>query len=508
MNRSFRDIPIRRKLTLVIMMTCGIGLLLAGALIVVYEWGSYRQHMIEDLSTLAQVIGDQSTAALAFDDPKTAAENLATLAGKPEITAAAIYAPDGTLFASYTRSDLGHALPAVRPKTTGAHFHNGRLEVYREIKQHRDSVGTIFLEASLDHMRAQLVRYVGIVASVIIVLMLATLLLSAGAQRAIADPILDLARVAQAVSERKDYSVRATRQGNDEIGRLIDTFNEMLVQIDESHNALQSANEALQREVAERQRAEASLAAHADMLELRNRELQEFAYVASHDLQEPLRAIQNFSERLRTKHAASLNEEAVDYLQRMQNAAGRMRVLIQDLLAFSRVTTQGKPFVSTDLNAIVENVVADLSNRLEESGGRIEIGKLPVIVADATQMRQLLQNLLGNALKFRREDEPSVVKVYSVETEEAGAVCLAVEDNGIGFDEKYCDRIFTPFQRLHNQRKYEGTGIGLAICRKIVERHGGGIVVRSAPGQGATFFITLPMSQTLPMSKATGAVST
>ncbi|HEX8237551.1 MAG TPA: PAS domain S-box protein [Abditibacteriaceae bacterium] len=258
-------------------------------------------------------------------------------------------------------------------------------------------------------------------------------------------------------------------------------------------------------DVTERKRLENALQAHTRKLEWSNRELQDFAYIASHDLQEPLRAIQAFGDRLMSRHGQALGDEGRDYLNRMQNAAGRMRTLIQNLLEYSRVTTKANPFKIINLEQVANATVSDLSQRVEESGGRIEIGALPTIEADASQMRQLLQNLIGNALKFRRADVAPVIRLHTVE----GWPCpdankgsageeqcrFVVEDNGIGFDEKYAERIFSPFERLHSQRQYEGTGIGLAICRKIVERHGGYITARAVPGQGAGFTITLPVRQ-------------
>ena len=253
----------------------------------------------------------------------------------------------------------------------------------------------------------------------------------------------------------------------------------------------------------ERKRAEDELRASAARLEQSNRELQDFASVASHDLQEPLRTIQAFGDRLKTKCAAELTDEGRDYLGRMQNAAGRMQTLINDLLTFSRVTTKTRPFTPVDLGAVAHEVLADLEVRLAEVGGRVEIAGLPTIDADPLQVRQLLQNLIGNALKFRRAEEPPVVRVSAeiVPSGEARAALtvpaaeacrLSVADNGIGFDPKYLDRIFTVFQRLHGRDKYEGNGVGLAVCRRIAERHGGSITAESAPGGGATFIVTLP----------------
>ena len=255
--------------------------------------------------------------------------------------------------------------------------------------------------------------------------------------------------------------------------------------------------------VVERQRASDEQSAFTAKLERSNRELQDFAYVASHDLQEPLRKIQAFGDRLEAKCGDRVGEQGRDYLARMQNAAQRMSVLISDLLAFSRITTTAQPFTSVELPRVAEEVLGDLEVRIEQSGGRVEVGELPTIDADPLQMRQLLQNLLGNALKFHRPGDPPVVRISAELMAEhaSGArggraeLCqIRIEDNGIGFDEKYLDRIFNVFQRLHGREEYPGTGIGLAICRKIAERHGGGITAQSTPGKGAAFVVTLPVN--------------
>lgn len=271
---------------------------------------------------------------------------------------------------------------------------------------------------------------------------------------------------------------------------------------------------AIIRNVTKRHRAETELQEFARQLEASNRELQDFAYIASHDLQEPLRKINAFSDRLRSKYGSSLDDTALDYLGRMQNAAQRMQVLINDLLTLSRVTTKGQPFGRTDLNAVLHAVLSDLETTIQQSDGEVIVENLPEIEADPLQMRQLFQNLISNALKFRSEEVSPVVRIYSAvhnETQTAQAPvvdtegrlprvekghCIYFADNGIGFDEKYLDRIFQPFQRLHGRTAYSGTGMGLAICRKIVERHNGTITAESTPGHGTTFIITLPDEQT------------
>jgi two-component system, LuxR family, sensor kinase FixL len=256
---------------------------------------------------------------------------------------------------------------------------------------------------------------------------------------------------------------------------------------------------AVLRDVSDRVRAEQALERQAEELARSNAELEQFAYVASHDLQEPLRKIRAFGERLEAKYMASLGEQGRDYLARMGSAAERMQMLIDDLLTFSRVTTKAQPFERVDLEQVAREVISDLEIRIEQSGGGVQLDALPTIEADPMQMRQLLQNLIGNSLKYRQEDTPPRVRISArISSDRHGThrwVELAVADNGIGFDEKYLDRVFGLFQRLHSRSHYEGTGMGLAICRKIAERHGGSVTARSRPGEGATFLVTLPFTQ-------------
>ncbi len=267
----------------------------------------------------------------------------------------------------------------------------------------------------------------------------------------------------------------------------------------------------LSMDVTERHQAEEKLRVFASQLQNSNDQLQEFASVVSHDLQEPLRKILAFGDRLKTKCADSLSEQGRDYLARIQDATQRMQTLIRDLLTLSRVTSQGQPFLPVDLAKIVREVVSDLEIRIEQTHAHVEVGFLPVIQADPSQMRQLFQNLLGNALKFQRPGEPPEVVVSSriLEAREnnplgtlpGDAICqIVVRDNGIGFDAQYADRIFAIFQRLHGRGAYEGTGIGLAVCRKITDRHGGNIVAKSSEGEGAAFIVTLPVKERLGVS--------
>ena len=224
-----------------------------------------------------------------------------------------------------------------------------------------------------------------------------------------------------------------------------------------------------------------------------NEDLEQFAYAASHDLQEPLRKILGFGERLEEECGELLTPDGRDYLRRMLSAGHRMRALIQDLLSYSRLSTRLQTLFPVNLTTIAKQVIGDLELRIEQLQATIELKELPTVHADPVEMRQLLQNLISNALKFRKEEVPPFV---AIDAKSLGTAWeIRVQDNGIGFDEKHLARMFAIFQRLHRRGEYEGNGIGLAICKKVVERHGGSISGRSTPGEGACFIVTLPARQ-------------
>jgi two-component system sensor histidine kinase/response regulator len=266
---------------------------------------------------------------------------------------------------------------------------------------------------------------------------------------------------------------------------------EVLARI-ESHLALYALRRQLAAQNAQLQQEIAVRAETQAALQRSNTEFEQLAYVASHDMQEPLRKIASYLQLLSQRYQGQLDADADEFIGYAVDGAKRMQALINDLLAFSRVGTKAKPIAPTDCNLIVRTALADLQFAIEDSGARIDVDDLPMVMGDATQLSQLFRNLLSNAIKFHR-DEPPVVRVS---TERNGASWrFTVSDNGIGIAAEYFERIFVIFQRLHGRSQYAGTGIGLAICKKIVERHGGQIEVRSIVGQGSTFTFTLPALQ-------------
>lgn len=296
--------------------------------------------------------------------------------------------------------------------------------------------------------------------------------------------------------ERLEATQKELRRARDDLEiRVAERTQEIL----RANESLRAESEQRLRTIAELERATAVLDRQARRLGESNRDLQEFAYVASHDLQEPLRKILAFSDRLGSRLGDDLDETARDYFERLRNAATRMQKLIDDLLVYSRVQTQGNEHQRADLAEIVRSVVGDLEIAIEESGTTVSVGDLPTIEADPAQMRQLFQNLIGNAMKFRKEGvAPMIAVAGGVEDAADGPVCVVtVADNGIGFEPEHAEKIFTVFQRLHGRGEYEGSGIGLAVTRRVAERHGGTIRATGRPGHGATFVLRIPAVQPL-----------
>jgi PAS domain S-box-containing protein len=247
-------------------------------------------------------------------------------------------------------------------------------------------------------------------------------------------------------------------------------------------------------DVHELQETRAGLAAYAARLKRSNEELENFALVTSHDLQEPLRKIHMFGDRLRRQLAGQLSQEAADDLNRMQNAATRMQAMIDGLLELSRIDRSGRGFTTVDLNAVAAEVISDLEGRIQASRGEVIVADLPGVIGDAIQLRQLLQNLISNALKFHREGVPPLVHITGTldHSGDKPMARIGIADHGIGIDAAHIERLFQPFMRLHGRTQFEGSGIGLAICRKIVERHGGRIWAESRLGEGSVFWVLLP----------------
>jgi len=492
---GFRDLTIRRKLTVFVVLACTLALLLTITGFGAYEAWSFRRNSARQLNTLSAVIGSNSAASLTFNDPKTAEETLSALRHEVDIDAACLYDKEGRAFATYRRRGAPEFDPPAK-KPPGLYFGAGYIDSFEEVLLAKETVGVVWVRANTRRLWSRLAQYAGIAAVIALVSSLATLLLTARFQRLISGPIVQLAEKARHVSEHQDYSVRAEKRSEDELGVLVDTFNQMLGQIELRNAELEEARNELEDRVESRT---AELARAVANLERSNQELERFAYVASHDLQEPLRKVKTFGDRIRDKYGEGLGERGQDYLARMQDAATRMQHLINGLLDYSRVTTKAQPFGEVDLNETVRGVLSDLEVTVARERAWVDADTLPSIEADGLQMRQLFQNLLGNALKYRKPECAPVINISSELIEGAGGsnarFRITIADNGIGFEPEYAERIFGVFQRLHGRGEYSGAGIGLSVCRKIVERHGGSLTAEGLPGEGSRFHIELPVKQ-------------
>lgn len=597
---SFRDIPIKQKLMLLIMAATTTALLLAGIGIVAADSLLFRSYLKRDLSTLARMVADNSTAALAFNDPQSARETLAALRAKAHLVTACIYRPDGTILAKYSRLDASSGCPPV-DRQDDLRFTSRGLTVSHAILLSGHRIGTLVLLYDLDEIAERMKLYGATVLGVLLVSSVAAFLLSSKLRAVIATPISQLVRATTSVSETGDYSVRAAKFSGDELGVLVDRFNEMLAGIQSRDNNLRTVlrerEEALRD--AERTRERLRFMAesmpqkiftatpsgegdyyngqwveytgltleqikdrgwtryiHPDDLDdtvrnwqrsvdsgepfqaqqrirradgvyrwhlcraramrdaqgnismwigsnteiheqkereeelrLANEDLQQFAYSASHDLQEPIRNVAVYSEIVAKRYSNLLDAEGRQFLGFLTEGGRRLATLIDDLLTYTRAGVVDANMTSVDSSAVLRHALSSLAEAIRENNATVTYDPLPQVYMGESHLLQVFQNLIGNALKYRKEDPP---QIHISAVYQGAAWRFSVRDNGIGIDPTYKEKIFGVFKRLHRDQKYSGTGIGLAICQRVVERYGGRIWVESSPGQGATFFFTVP----------------
>jgi signal transduction histidine kinase len=510
----FRNRPITRKLMTVILLTSSAVLTLTCGTFFVYELVTFRQSMVRSLSTLAQAIAANSTAALAFENADDATKVLSALTADPHVVAAALYDQDGALFASYTNPTAGHPPLPPRPDRDGYQFGSESLSLHQPVVIENRRLGTLYLQSDLGAMYQRFTLYGGMVLGVIAVASLVAFVLAIRLQRHITEPVLALASTAKTVSEKHDFSVRAVRFDDDELGELTDAFNAMLSRVHERDQALRAQGDALRREVAERTAVEQEIrrlnatleqrvSERTSELEASNKELDAFAYSVSHDLRAPLRAVDGFSRILLEEYAPTLPPEARHYLEVARTSAVKMGDLIDGLLAFSRLGRQPLRKQPVSPSALVHDVLSDLRPELEGRRVDITVGDLPPCEADTLLLKQVFVNLLSNALKYTRQREEAVIVVGASDgadldhmgdsrvTHACAGIVYFVRDNGAGFDMRYQDKLFGVFQRLHSADAFEGIGLGLALVERIVHRHGGRIWAQAEVDRGATFYFTL-----------------
>ncbi len=483
---SIRDWPIRRKLTAILLLISGLVLLLTSAAFVTYQVVTFRQTMRNNLAIRARILAANSTAALAFANEADARELLDALKYDPHMVAAALYDRNGRVLATYPAAPTDDRIPAA-PQPDGYRFEGARLVGFTPVAQGGNQrLGTLYL-ASDTKAVSDALRLSGIIAIVVLAIaLLAAYALAAGLQGRISAPILALAETATAASTRQDYSLRAPKFGEDELGTLTDAFNQMLGRIEEQKKELQQHAMGLEQRVAERTR---ELEKRAAELLAANNELDAFAYSVSHDLRAPLRSIDGFSQVLLEDYGAQLDDGGRDSLHRVRAASQRMATLIDDLLKLARVTRTEMRTERVDLSGLARDIVGEIQRTTPDR--QVDFAIAPGLEAegDAQLLRVVLDNLLRNGWKYTGKQPQPRVEFTAVD--ENGDRVFVIKDNGAGFDMKYADKLFGVFQRLHSSAEFEGTGVGLATVRRIINRHGGRIWAEGVVDQGATFFFTL-----------------
>jgi PAS domain S-box-containing protein len=618
-----RNITIKYKLMMIVMLACLIGLVLAGTSFIGWEQNNLRSSMVNVLSTRTAINAEYCKAALAFQDNKDAEKTLQALHVDSSMIFGGVYDDKNELFAAYYR-DNNNKIKAIPPEFKKTTFSLGSdsLTVSAPIILDGKIIGTICLQSDLEFLHTTLKRNIEIIIAVIFISLLAVFMISMRLQGLISTPILNLAELAKNVSDKKDYSARAVKQSNDEVGSLIDAFNEMLRQIQQRDSELLVAKEVLEVKVQDRtadlskmtqmlqlvmnnvpqsifwkdrnsvylgcnvnfakdagidkpenivgktdydlawkkeesdiyrkddhevmnsdtsryhimeqqQQADGKqawldtskiplhdangkvvgiLGAYEDItdrkkadeemnrlnheLEETNQEMKNFVYIASHDLREPLRKITAFGAMLKESLKEKLTGDDAENLHFMIDGAGRMTKMIEGLLVYSRVSSKAQPAQTVDLNEIVKQLQQfELSVVLEEKHAVVEIPQpLPFVEVDPVQVRQLMQNFIANGIKYQKKGNAPHITITSKPAAD-GMVRIEVTDNGIGIAPEYQGAIFAMFKRLHTKDEYEGTGIGLAVCKKIAERHGGKVGVESQPDKGSTFWFTARLAR-------------
>jgi signal transduction histidine kinase len=485
---AMRTRSIATRLTIMNMLVSGVALLLACAGFFAYDQVTFRQSMLHTLSAQAQIVASNSISALVFNDPQSASDTLLALKNSPHITSAGILTLDYRPFAQYTRAPGDEVLniPALHSgELEASRFGRTHVVLVRQILSESKPVGFVYVRADLRELDQRLRRYGLIAFGVLIISLLAAMLISSAFRKSVAQPIIQLAETAQAVSRNQDYSVRVTpTREQDELAVLIDSFNKMLQEIQQRDTELQKARGELELRVAERTRD----------LESSNRELEAFSYSVSHDLRAPLDTMSGFSYVLLKNYSDKLDESGKQSLQSIRAAARRMAELLDDLLNLSRITTSTMRREEVDLSATSRSIMEELCRTAPDRKVEYVAPAKMVANADARLLQIVLENLLRNAWKYTSRHDHARIE-FGQEMKN-GSLVYFVKDDGSGFDPRSADRLFQPFQRLHSSAEFPGNGIGLATVRRVIERHGGQVWAEGAIEQGAAFYFTLQTNRT------------
>ncbi len=487
---AFSHLSIKRKLIAIISVISLVCLFVASLTFVVYDRYTVRQRMVQEVKVLGQIIADRSTAAVVFFDKKLATENLNSLAARSSIMSACIKENNQGVFATYSREQKnaaqGEKIPvACFGKEEGfkEQFTSQYLDLIEPIILDGSTIGTLHIRSDLHEMSKRLNAYLVVMVLIMLVGSFIVAILSVRLQRIVSDPLLELTKTAEIITQKQDYSLRAysSSGSRDEVSVLVKSFNSMLTTIEEQNLQLIRAKETLETQV-ERRTAE---------LRNTNQELEAFSYSVSHDLRAPLRSIDGFSAALEEDYSPQFDNTGKDYLRRIRTASQRMGSLIDDLLHLSKVSRKEMIHKPVDLAEIASEVIQELEKVEPQRKVYVDIPEYIDAYGDRDLLRIVMENLLSNAWKYTSKTEDPRIELGTLQ--EMGKTVFYVKDNGAGFDMNFADKLFGAFQRLHRDDEFEGVGIGLATVARIIHRHGGRIWAEAEVARGATFYFTLPV---------------
>jgi signal transduction histidine kinase len=470
---------IQTKIVTIILLTSGMVLLLTFAAYFLYEYYSFKRTTVYQLSLMSRMIGANSSTAILANDQEEATEILSSLQVEPHILAGGIYDSTNNLFATYYHGTSETKLPETNTYSAGFDVAKALVVGSQPIVHQGKTIGSVYLVSNMTAVFDRFLLYTNIAGLIFILCILVAYFVSKRLQRNLSNPILQLAETVKLISENRNYSIRAEKYDNDEVGILTDAFNQMLVRIESQNQEILNFTHSLEEKVKER------------TIELENayEELETFSYTVSHDLSAPLRHIDAFMSEFLEENESKLEGDNKKLVTNTIRYARKMRQLIDDLLEFSQLSRKELSKDEIKMKELVQAVLQDV-NPEHSDRINVRIDNLPNCLGDKTTLHQVWENLLSNAIKYSKKKDVSNIEVGFQESN--GMITYFVKDNGAGFDMRSYNKLFNAFQRLHPQSQFDGTGVGLAIVHRIIAKHHGKVWAESVVDEGSTFYFSLP----------------